>query len=91
MNDCFKINKKEIKMYCSFKILLTDDYLLQCSIITEDEKEEIIKLNENELYPINIQFTQNELIICQKKTNTNTIEFMKEFIELFMKKEIEIR
>ena len=72
-------------MNCSLHIIISNDNFIQCSITTEENKEEIISLNSNEneesqnKYPCVISFTQNQFLICQK--HPNQIEFMKEWKE----------
>lgn len=77
-------------MHCSIQLFISDLNTLKCSIIKEDETEEIITLNndlENNLennsntniqqqYPIMISFTKNEVIICQKISYQNQNEII---------------
>ena len=67
--------------HISFKIKITNNYKIQCSIINE-EKEIIIKLlseDLNEEYSSCVSFENNKISIC-KETN-NSIYFLKEWIE----------
>ena len=63
-----------------FKILITNDFKLKCSIIDEQNKETIVKLEENkEEYLPSILFNTNTIDIC--KEDTNSFHFMKNWIE----------
>ena len=62
--------------FVAFKIELTET-TIQVSIIQKDNKEEFIQLadsNDNQtIYPLTIEFNNNEIIICQKEIHDNTI------------------
>ena len=67
--------------HSTLTINITEQYQLQCIITDEKETEHIIKLNnQNDNYlPITIAFDMNEIIIG--KETTNSISFMKEWID----------
>ena len=62
-------------------INISQNYQIQCIVIDEKETEHIIKLNnQNDDYlPITIAFDMNEIVIG--KETTNSINFMKEWID----------
>ena len=54
-------------MHCSFKIHISQQFTIKCSIITPDEQETPITIQENkEEYPICLEFTNKDIIICQE-------------------------
>ena len=73
-------------MKATFKIQITTNYQLKCSIIDDNNKETIITLpqsNQQEITP-SITFSNYTISLCEKNTNEkeNTqIEFMKNWIE----------
>ena len=71
--------KKEMK-YSQFHVLFTKENQIQCSLIDlEDQKEHIIQLEKNiDLYPITIQFTMNEIIVC--KESKDCIHFIQDLV-----------
>ena len=38
-----------------------------------DLTETTIQINNGPIYPLNIQFNKNEIIVCQQETNDNTL------------------
>ena len=71
--------KKEMK-YSQFHVLFTKENQIQCSLIDlEDQKEHIIQLEKNiDLYPITIQFTMNDIIVC--KESKDCIHFIQDLV-----------
>ena len=67
-------------MKVSFKITITKNYLLQCSIIDEQNKETIVNLpnNQQDEYIPSITFNTNTITIC--KQENNTIQFIKQWL-----------
>ena len=66
-----------------FKLKLTKEYNLQCSIILENSTEMIIHLSQDErcVYVPSITFHTNTISLCEEIHGTNTINFIKEWIE----------
>ena len=60
--------------FITLKIELTET-TIQVAVINKQKEEEFIHLNSNNLniYPLNIEFNNNEIIYCQQETNENTI------------------
>ena len=69
--------------YIQFKILITKEYLLQCSIIDLEKNETIIKLtqihSESNFYTPSIHFENNFIKVCE--VNDKSIHFMKQWVE----------
>ena len=70
--------------HCSFKIEINDQYTMKCTIASQKSKE-VITLDDKDVnkenIPITIQFKMNEIIVCQKNSMNNSIEFMKDWID----------
>ena len=59
--------------FIAFKIELTET-TIQVSIVNQNKEEEVIQLQEGIIeYPLNIEFNNNEINVCQKEINDNTI------------------
>ena len=68
--------------HCSLCITITEEYKLQVKVIDEQDKDHLIKLNDQqqeEYLPISIAFDMNEIIVCQERDDS--IQFMKQWIE----------
>ena len=61
-------------MHCSFNIFITEEFHIKCSITPvengEIQNEIVIQIyqNQNE-YPLCLEFTKKDIILCQKSTN----------------------
>ena len=67
--------------HCSLSLNINQHNQIKCSIIDSQNKEHIIKLNDDqhEYIPITISFDMNEIIIGQENKE-NTIHFMNDLI-----------
>ena len=68
--------------HCSLIIDINNENKIKCSIIDNQNKEQIIQLKENqqeEYLPITIAFEMNEIIV-NEENNENTIYFFSEWI-----------
>ena len=78
--SCCNQRKKKTQ----FKIIISNEYELQCFVITPENEQIQIKLNRedeenNDFQPITIRFDMNEIIIGED--NYEPIEFMRNWIE----------
>ena len=63
-------------MKCLFKILITSEFKLRCSIITMDNVEVPIYVKEPEDYSMNLEFKENDIELFANEETSNTISFI---------------
>ena len=68
-------------MNISFKIHITNNYTIQCSIIDSEQKETIIQLqgNSSQEYFPTLSFSDNTISICEEKDNQ--IQFLQQWFQ----------